>query len=128
MKHPTGCSNHRHFPGLIRVPLQLLLWALIPMAFAQYAGARCDDMSLPRTELTETAILQASPDAHAGQPVLAGGASTAHGPGAPCAGHTGHPCAAHGPGAPCAGHTGHPCAAHGPGAPCAGHTGYPCNS
>ena len=128
MKHSANLIQDHLFSDLTRVPLQLLLWAVISLGFAQNVAAQGDGMPLPGPAVTESMVLHASPQANVGQLALAGGALTAHPPDGPCAGQMGHPCAGHPPDGPCAGQAGHRCAAHPPGGPCAVHGGHPCSS
>ena len=125
MKYSAGYSQNHLVPGLVRVPLQLLLWAVISLGFVQSVAAKGDDAPLPRTEATESMVLHGFPQVNDGQLAFAGRAVTVHPPSGPCAGQAGHPGATHPPGAPCAGQAGHPGATHPPGGPCAGQAGHP---
>ena len=97
MKHSTiNLQNHLN-SDLIRIPLQLVLWAALSLAFAQNAVGQGDQVPSP---------VQSQPSAV--QLAMDTGVPSGNHPGYPCAGHPGHPCAGH-PGHPCTGHTGHPC-------------------
>ena len=100
MKHSINSLRNQVNSDVFRLPLYLLLWTALSLAFAQNAVGQGDEMPLPvqsRVGVEQLALEASTPSGH-------------H-PGEPCASHAGHP-------HPCTGHTGHPCT---------GHTGHPCH-
>ena len=92
MKHSSSGLQNQTNSGLIRLPLQLLLWAALCLPFALNATVGEGNMQPASPQATERAISPVQSLASAESVTFEGGSPAGHGSGHPCAGHGGHPC------------------------------------
>ena len=92
MNYSSCGSQNQPNTGLIRLPLQLLLWAALCLPFALNATAAEGGMQPASPQVAQGAIAPVQVAANAAYSTIETGVFAGHGPGDPCAGHSGHPC------------------------------------